>query len=451
MGKYIASFFLTLSLFLGYALSFSANIPLAYADETSTKAVAAPTTEQQRQELEAQLADLEKQEDEYQAQIDTYQKQGKTLSNELATLNAKIAKIKTQIQSVNLTLTKISNQITDTQKNINRTENQIDINRSAISKSIQNLYEADQHGMLIVLMANQKLSDFFGNIADVILVQNNVKNTLQEIEKLRENLVNQKQELTNEKQEAENLRAIQLAQQKSVTATQQEKNTVLKITKGKETEYQKLIAQNRAKAAEIRNRIFELLGGGQLTFDKAYNFAKIAENATGVRAALILGILHRETLLGKNVGQCTYNQIMKGGTTAMNPKDFPTFLAITSALGINPESVKISCPNADGTYGGAMGPSQFIPSTWKAFSDSIAKITGSNPPNPWNNSDAFVATGLYLKQSGAATQTAAAEKKAAAMYYCGGNWNRYSCNYYAGKVVETAASFQKDIDLLNSQ
>lgn len=136
----------------------------------------------------------------------------------------------------------------------------------------------------------------------------------------------------------------------------------------------------------------------------------------------------------------------------MNPKEIPVFEEITRKLGIDPTSAfaKISCPNADGTYGGAMGPAQFIPSTWKAFESRIAAVTGSNPPNPWNNADAFVATGLYLKQYGAASQKSADEKKAAAIYYCGTNWQRYSCNYYAGKVIENAAKFQTDINLLES-
>ena len=93
-----------------------------------------------------------------------------------------------------------------------------------------------------------------------------------------------------------------------------------------------------------------------------------------------------------------------------------------------------------------MGPAQFIPSTWVGYKNAIASITGHNPPNPWNNTDAFVATALYLKSAGAATN----ERTAAAKYYCGGNWNRYVCTEVYGKGVTTrAASFQEDIDVLN--
>lgn len=439
-------------------LALFASISQPVFTRAQTAETSAPSTDQQRQELEAQLAELEKEQEAFQAQIDQYQKQGSSLSNEIATLNAKINKIKTQIQSVNLTLTKLGTQITETQKGINQTENQINTNREALGKSVQTLYESDKEGLLVVLMRNQKLSDFFGDVTDVILVQNNVQIALQEIEKLRQNLVEQKEELTAEKEDAENMRAIQLAQQKSAAATQAEKNNLLKATKGKESEYQKLLKANQAKAAEIRNRIFELLGGGSLTFEKAYDYAAIAEKATGVRAALILSILSRESLLGKNVGQCSY-------TTAMHPtRDIPYFLDLTKRLGIDPNSdaAKVSCPIvAHGSYGGAMGPAQFIPSTWKIYEEKIAAVTGHNPPSPWNNADAFSATGVYIKdllesascvsyakenQSVVSYQTLL-ERCAAAKYYSGGNWYKYRF-FYGDPVVTQANEFEKDIAIL---
>src|ERR1051325_8648355 len=136
----------------------------------------------------------------------------------------------------------------------------------------------------------------------------------------------------------------------------------------------------------------------------------------------------------------------------MSPSNKPVFLALMSQLNIDPNSTvaQVSCPNRDGTYGGAMGPAQFIPVTWQLYSANISKITGSNPPNPWNNSDAFVATGLYLQNAGAGTKIYSDEKRAAAKYYCGASYQRYACSIYASNVMSSADSFQRDIDTLNA-
>lgn len=418
----------------------------------------ATSAQEQRAEYEKQLIELEKEQAELQKTIETYQKEGKTLNNEIATLNARINKIKLQIKSVNVTLSKLGQEIIETQKNINQTENKIDNHREAIAKSLQNLREADKQSVLTIVMGNSKLSDFFQNINNVLLVQDNVRASLEEVTQLRQNLLAQKEELSAEKEDAENLRAIQLAQQKQTENIQKEKNTILKTTKGKESEYQKLLRENQAKAAEIRSRIFELLGGGQLTFEKAYNYAKLAESATGVRAALTMAILDRESALGKNVGQCSYK-------TAMHPtRDIPYFLDLLNRLGIDPESeaAKVSCAiTAHGSYGGAMGPAQFIPSTWKLYEKKIAEVSGNNPPNPWNNSDAFTATAVYMadlldsasckdyanSNKHLASYDTLLERCAAAKYYSGSRWYTYRF-FYGEPVVTKANQFEKDIAII---
>ena len=421
----------------------------AQEDQTAPEA-SAPTAREQRSELEAQLADLEAQIAENQKTIESYQKQGKSLSGEIGSLNAKINKLNLQIKAVTLNLTQLEKDIAATQRNIVSTEDRISVHKDAISQVVRNLYEADREPLLAVLISNARLSNFFGNVQNIMLVQSSLRNALGEITKLRGQLLDQKQELALEREDTENLKTIQEAQKRGVQSTQTQKTTLLKATKGKEAEYQKILAKTKEQAAQIRNRIFELLGGGELTFEKAYEYAKLAGAAAGVRPALILGILNRESLLGKNTGRCAYDQKMPGGTTAMNPKDFPYFLELTGGLGIDPHSAfaRISCPNRDGTYGGAMGPAQFIPSTWKIYSPEIARITGSTPANPWNNSDAFAGTALYLGNNGAAAQTATAEKKAAAVYYCGARWQRSACQFYGSKVLEAAAGFQRDIEVL---
>ena len=105
-------------------------------------------------------------------------------------------------------------------------------------------------------------------------------------------------------------------------------------------------------------------------------------------------------------------------------RDIEPFKRIMSALGRNPEGTPLSCPFGGG-YGGAMGPSQFIPSTWELYKDKIANALGiSGMPNPWEPKHAFMASAVFLAELGADNGGYTAERTAALKYYAGSNWNK---------------------------
>ena len=416
----------------------------------TTHVKAAQNTDEERKALEAQLSDLENQISQYETKISDYQKQGTSLKSEINKLNSQIAKLNLQIKAVNLTLVKLDIQISDTQNQIDQTQNDIDLNKTNLSQTLQTLYENDTKNIIEILAANPRLSDFFTDINNLLSVQDNIRLSIKQIIDDQQKLLDQKESLGLQREDAVALKTYQGTQKNSIQQTQTEKNNLLKITKGQESAYQTLLTETKKTAAQIRQQIFQMLGGGELTFEQAYALAKAAEKATGVRAALVLAVLDRESALGKNVGKCDYNQITSKGRTAMSPKETPVFLSIIQSLNINPSSIKVSCPNSDGTYGGAMGPAQFMPSTWNLYTSSITSLTGSNPPSPWNNADAFMATALYLKNAGAGPGASLAqEKQAAAKYYAGARWRNYLSTYGA-RVIAAAQNFEDDIAILNS-
>ena len=415
---------------------------------TSNGVIAAQNNDEQRKALESQLAELENQISQYETTIKQYKTQGKTLQGEIKRLETQIAKLSLQIKAISLTLSKLDTEINSTQAQINRIESDINFNKKNLSQTLQTLYENDNKSLVEILLTNPKLSDFFTDLNNLLAVQDNLRLVIIKIAEAHQKLIDQKEVLALGRADAAALKAYQDSQKTSIQKTQTEKGNLLKTTKGKESEYQKLLTETKKTTAEIRKQIFKFLGGGELEFGDAYQLAKMAEKATGVRAALILAVLDRESALGKNVGQCDYK-------TAMHPtRDIPIFLEIIKELGFekNLESgiIKVSCANADGAYGGAMGPAQFIPSTWAVYSDKISQLTGNDPASPWNNADAFMATALYLKDAGAgAGASLANERKAAAKYYAGSRWSNYLWTYGA-RVIAQAQEFEEDIVILSS-
>ncbi|PIR88793.1 MAG: hypothetical protein COU09_00420 [Candidatus Harrisonbacteria bacterium CG10_big_fil_rev_8_21_14_0_10_44_23] len=410
------------------------------------------STAQERAALEVELKDLERQMTEYSNTIAIYKQQGATLQSEIDRINDKVSYLNKQIKTITLTLEKLGYEIEDTRSQIHTTESRLEKTRTVLTSALQDMYAQEQENLVTILLKSNDLSDFFTDFNDILDIQGSLGTIIREMTTLREDLLEEKDLLASQRTDALALAEFQKETKEVVLSTKQQKDSLLAKTKGEEKKYQEYLVETQKKAADIRQRIFTLLGGGQMTFEQAYDFAKYSEGLTGTRAAFLLAILDKESALGQYVGSCTYHSAMAPGPPSSRRDDITPFLQITAELGLDPETTKVSCAiSQDGAYGGAMGPSQFIPTTWMMYRNRIAALTGHTPPNPWNNGDAFVATGLYIADAlSACSQFTGVDQErcAAARYYAGGNWQRHLYTY-GERVVNRAAQFEEDIRIIS--
>ncbi|MFH1451274.1 MAG: lytic murein transglycosylase [bacterium] len=407
---------------------------------------------EERAKLEAELKELEIKISQYENDITKTQKEKQTLQTYISGLKSKISKLDLQVRQSNIMIADLGLQVTDTENSIEKTSLKIDDSGAKLASTLRLIYEEDQHSLLEILFSEASLSDFFDNLVSLEALSAKSQELLKDIKTLKIDLESQKDSLDSEKEELERVTKMQMFQIQENKNTKSEQEQLLALTKGKETEYQKLLQITKEKAAQIRARIFELIGVPEApTFGEAVDLANYVESVTGIRPAFLLAVITQESNMGKNVGQCylkntqtgagviartgkAVNKVMKPGASI----DY--FLELTKKLNRDPFQTLVSCPMSYG-WGGAMGPAQFIPSTWRIYEDRVAAITGS--ADPWKIKDAFVASALYLKDKGADSQTYNAEWRAAIAYFSGSVNLRYS--FYGDSVMSIAKRYESDI------
>ncbi len=328
-----------------------------------------------------------------------------------------------------------------------------------MGKLLRNTNESDYENTIHLVLSNESISDFYNDTESYSAIKEAVQESVNEIRGIKQETEAEKKNL-EEKQDAETDAKTELENtQKKVAQSEAEKKQLLAISKQKESEYQKLAAEKKAKADKIRSALFSLAGISQkIEFGTALAYANEVRNKTGIDPAFLLAILTQESNLGSNVGKCYLTSVSgadagygvnittgKLWTNLMKPtRDIQPFLDITSRLGLDPLKTTVSCPIAGvAGFGGAMGPAQFIPSTWKIFESRLESALGY-AANPWAPKDAFMASGMYLTDLGAVGNTPSTQHRAACKYYGSGG---STCSY-SRSVMTLKAKIQDDIDLL---
>ncbi|OHA62057.1 MAG: hypothetical protein A2748_00285 [Candidatus Wildermuthbacteria bacterium RIFCSPHIGHO2_01_FULL_45_20] len=430
------------------ALAFSSMPVLLFAQSSPSQEKAA--LEKELQELETQIKQIEN-------DITKTRQEKDSLKNNISILRSKISKLDLQIKQSTAIIGDLRSQIADTSASIDQTTKDIERMKDQIAQMLQRLYREDQKSAVEIMLSSDELSDFFADVSALQALNARVVDLLKNLQDLHESLGVQKGALEEEKSGEEHFVRIQTLQKQESQNIKSETEQLLNATEGKEAQYKQILADKQKRAKEIRTRIFELVGVPDApTFGEALVIAQTVSGQTSVRPALLLAVLTQESNLGKNVGQCYLRNTSTGdGVTVrgvpvkavMKPsRDVGPFLEITKALGRDPYNTPVSCPIPSvGGYGGAMGPAQFIPSTWAGYESKIETIIGK-PGDPWNIRDAFLASALYLRDAGAAKGTRDAEWCAAMIYFSGRCGSSYS--FYGNSVLAIADRYEKDIETL---
>ncbi len=438
--KYFGSLFLILALF---------GTPLAAFAQLSP---------QERAQLESDLAKLEAEIAAKQKELDSQKANSASLSRDVSVLTGEINKAKLEIEAKNKILKQLGGQIGEKVKVIDTLNAKQSSQEQSLSQILRKKNQIDDTTLAEFMLSNSTLSGFLGEVDNLQSINQGILESFYHIKITRAQTAAEKAALEDKKNKENDVKYQLENQKKQVETKQVEKTQLLTVSKGQEKNYEDAIKARQAEAAKIRARLFELRGQNGIQFGDAVVYAQKAAKKTGVRPAFILAILTQESNLGKNVGSCLLTNPDTGagigvnsGTAVANVmkpgRDVGPFMDITKALGRDPFKTRVSCPIGGSGYGGAMGPSQFIASTWNLFKSRIATALGVSMADPWNPEHAVMATAMYVGDLGAGAQTYTAEKDAACKYYSGRSCTA-STSFYGNSVMNIAIKLQKDIDFL---
>lgn len=400
-----------------------------------------------------QIEEIQKQIDEYEKQIESAHGQSQTLQSEIGNLNAKISQVQLEIKSLGISINKTNLEIGTTETKIGDAVDKITIHKNALAQYIKIINENDQRTLTEILLKNQNLSDFFNDLNSIQITQDNLKTAIDDIKQLKGQLEEHQTNLEDKQTELEQAKRLQEIENKSLDQNKNQKNKLLKDTKGQESKYQELVKKSQKDIEAIKNQIGYLIQNG-VSAEEAVKYGQLAAIGASLRPEYLLAELEQESALGGNVGKCYIIDITSGATRRVTngqiykkgihpTRDLALFLNITAELGKDPFQTPISCGSS---WGGAMGPAQFIPSTWMGYREEVTRRTGHNPANPWNIEDAFVAAAAKLAKDGANNQTRAGEIAASKRYYCGNaSSNKSGCVNYANSVQRLATEIAKNL------
>lgn len=432
--------------------------------------VTAETDAERKLRLETELQNVERQILKQQVLVEDKQLERQSLERDMQILDAQIKKAKLGIQARALAIEQLGGQIEDKASVIDELSDRLDRQRQSLGQLLRKTQEIDDYSLVEIMLGKQQFSRFFEDLESFQSIKSSLNQSLSILKEIKSDNEEQKSSLEIKQLSEAQLKEMQEQERKATELREKEKGKILTVTKGEEKAYQTLLESQQKTASQIRAQLFSLSGGGAaIPFPIAVDYAESASKQTGVPTALILAILEQESSYGSNIGSCSFNDIVQGKPVMHPDRDQPVFLVVASIVGFDPKSQQVSCPWIRSGerigWGGAMGPSQFIPSTWAMYggvvnngngwvydkgSDKIRSLTGKgSASSPFNNQDAFMATALLMRDNGAAGGTYKAQWTSAVRYFAGWGGATNPINFpYGDNVMARKARLESEIKIL---
>jgi murein DD-endopeptidase MepM/ murein hydrolase activator NlpD len=197
--------------------------------------------------INAQIQALDREIQQYQNQISQTTEEGNTLASLIKELTLTRSKLLKELDQTQKKITATNLAINGLDQDIDSREKSIELGEKAISQLIRNLNQTDGASVTEKLFSKKSLSETSLEYNSILTLNKEVRDRILEIKKQKNEL-----SLTKNKKEVEqkNLSLLKksLTNKKlAVDISKKEKDTLLKETKNKESNYKKLLAESQKR------------------------------------------------------------------------------------------------------------------------------------------------------------------------------------------------------------
>lgn len=382
---------------------------------------------------EAEIASLNQKITELQAKKENTAEEASLIASQLQLIRERLAKAQLELRRTQLSIGAVKSEQLTTEEQVAQLTEQVEEKREQLRQLIRLLYEKEQQSLIRVFLESSSLSAVLAERTAVEELQNRSIGVMKELKAQADALQAKKAQLQQQEQDLTELHQVLAAQQSELDNQKVEQAEFLQAKKEEQAQYEQKIAAAKAAREEISANLFALKNANvQVTFTSAADMAKFASKLTGVRPALLLAVLKVESNVGTNIGSGVYPDDMQ-------PASRDAFERLAEKLGRSTSEMPISRAPSYG-WGGAMGPAQIMPQTWEGIEPRLAQLLKKAQPDPYDLTDAFVATALLLADKGATSSSG--EKEAVGRYLAGPNWQRFP--WYTDRVFAVVAEYEKE-------
>ena len=203
------------------------------------------------------------------SQIDQINREIAALSNQIAITSDQKNTLANAIANLTLQRNKLIKERTQTEKKIGITglmiktlDNQIVTKNDTLNKSkeslsslIKSLYQQDRLTFLERIFSQNDIASASRLYNDTIKLNEGIRNNIDDVSKQKADLTVSKNKKEEEKSVLTTLKNTLVAKEKEIAATKKEKDSLLIITKNKETEYQKMLAEQLKRKVAFEKSI----------------------------------------------------------------------------------------------------------------------------------------------------------------------------------------------------